>query len=423
MKVFWSWQSDTPGKTGRHFIRAALKDAIKVLKQPEEVEEPMERDNKDALHLDQDRQGVPGSPDLARTILDKIDIATAFVADVTPVSIIPAKNEFPEKRNINPNVAIELGYALRALGDVNVLMVLNTHYGGREFLPFDLAHKGGPIMFDLPPDADKIKMKSEAAQLKDKFVNALRHYIQQQSGVNAAVAFNRTPSTTSQVHYSQPKETLAEFGEECDFVEFSYPDDRGFYMRLIPQTSPSKPIIRSVLMSEVKGSGLYAMWENPSNLFSYNSYGVIVVEPLSHRDASLKASTQVFLNGEIWGINSPLLVDNEHGKFVPGMLFERTLRKTLHQYVNFISNSLKIAPPYTVEVGAVGLSKYYIVYDQFENALGPIYDNEFRVERILNDTSETSIDQVLLTIFEELYNLSGYTRPASLYGFPEQTAS
>jgi hypothetical protein len=32
MKIFWSWQSDTPGKTGRYFVRDALLEAIRVLK-------------------------------------------------------------------------------------------------------------------------------------------------------------------------------------------------------------------------------------------------------------------------------------------------------------------------------------------------------------------------------------------------------
>lgn len=67
MKVFWSWQSDTPGKTGRHFVRDVLADAIKALKEPEDIEEPTKRVSREALHLDHDRQGVPGSPDLAPT--------------------------------------------------------------------------------------------------------------------------------------------------------------------------------------------------------------------------------------------------------------------------------------------------------------------------------------------------------------------
>src|SRR5580704_11112247 len=86
MKVFWSWQADTPGKTGRHFVREALAEAIAALKEPEDVEEPSERETREALHLDHDRQGVPGSPDLAPTIFRKIDQAAVFVADVTLVA-------------------------------------------------------------------------------------------------------------------------------------------------------------------------------------------------------------------------------------------------------------------------------------------------------------------------------------------------
>ena len=88
MKVFWSWQSDRPAKTGRRFIRRALLEAIEKLKEQLEVEEPLERERKEALHLDQDRQGVSGSPDLVRAIFSKIDATTVFVGDVTPVSLI-----------------------------------------------------------------------------------------------------------------------------------------------------------------------------------------------------------------------------------------------------------------------------------------------------------------------------------------------
>jgi hypothetical protein len=34
MKIIWSWQADTDGKAGRHFVRKALADAIKQLREP-----------------------------------------------------------------------------------------------------------------------------------------------------------------------------------------------------------------------------------------------------------------------------------------------------------------------------------------------------------------------------------------------------
>jgi hypothetical protein len=124
MKVFWSWQSDTPGKIGRHFIRERLNEAIAELKEASEIEEREERELLAEMHLDHDRQGISGSPGLAELIQDKIRQATVFVADVTPVGeAIAFGDEDQRKKLINSNVAIELGYSLGALGDRKLLMV------------------------------------------------------------------------------------------------------------------------------------------------------------------------------------------------------------------------------------------------------------------------------------------------------------
>jgi hypothetical protein len=425
MKVFWSWQSDTHGKTGRHFVRQALLGAIGELKEPEDVEEPTERERKDALHLDHDRQGVSGSPDLFRTILEKIEASTVFIADVTPVSTIPARiaddEDIPEKRNMNPNVGIELGYALKALSDRNVLMVLNTYYGDRRFLPFDLAHKAGPITFHLPPDADKRTIQSEATTLKGNLITALRPYLEQQSAVAGGTTstFNETPTTISQAAYYQANEVLAAFGGEADKVEYAYPDGKGFYLRLIPRTRLSQPMPKSTLMGEIRRTGLYAMWRNPSGLSAPNRYGAIVVEPESVRGGPIKASTQLFGNGEIWGVAPWLLKNNDFGRFVPAQAFEDTFRLTLGRYVEFMSKSLGIAPPYTVVAGAVGLEGLNLVINSTGiDPYGPFYDDGFNMRLVVNDTSSAAIDTILLLIFEELFRLSGYPRPQGFCGFP-----
>ncbi len=89
MKVFWSWQSDTPGKTGRFFVRDALKAAVEALRTMPDIDEP----RRDALHLDHDREGIPGSPELVRTILEKIEKADVLVADVTSVAARSEKSQ------------------------------------------------------------------------------------------------------------------------------------------------------------------------------------------------------------------------------------------------------------------------------------------------------------------------------------------
>jgi hypothetical protein len=166
VKIFWSWQSDTPGKTGRHFVRDVLQLVVEEIKQSLEVEEPTEREARAAIHLDHDRKGVGGSPDLARLILEKIERSVVFVTDVTPVGIVHEKpddqNSKVVKKIINPNVAIELGYALHALTDRALLMVMNEFYGARADLPFDLQSKAGPITFNLPPNATRQAIETEA---------------------------------------------------------------------------------------------------------------------------------------------------------------------------------------------------------------------------------------------------------------------
>src|SRR5580698_1607260 len=155
MKVFWSWQSDTQGRTGRHLVRDALKAAIEDLKQVPDVVEPIERETRSELHVDHDRQGISGSPDLARVILEKIEQAAVFIGDVTLTGVAKAgEGAEPKKKAINSNVAIELGYALRALGDRSLLMVMNEYHGTRAELPFDLQTKAGHIIYTLAPDAD-----------------------------------------------------------------------------------------------------------------------------------------------------------------------------------------------------------------------------------------------------------------------------
>ena len=89
-----------------------MRDAIGQLKQAPDIEEPTARESREALHLDQDIQDVAGSPDLARTIFDKIDLSQVVVADVTIVGSVLENTEVEvkgavRKELINSNVAIE----------------------------------------------------------------------------------------------------------------------------------------------------------------------------------------------------------------------------------------------------------------------------------------------------------------------------
>ena len=163
--VFYSWQSDVPGKLNRYFIEDALKDATALISNDDSVEE--------SPRVETDTLGIPGSPDIFQTILDKIEQSDVFVCDLTVINST-VKDEFIttiinnrliDLLNIsdgatnsntelsvlekaleirltpNPNVLIELGYALKTLGGKRVIMVINEYFCERNQLPFDLHTK------------------------------------------------------------------------------------------------------------------------------------------------------------------------------------------------------------------------------------------------------------------------------------------
>ncbi len=164
MKIFYSWQSDIVGQLNRNFIKDCLERAIKQLNQEHEIQ--------DALRLDHDTKGVEGSPDIASTILGKIEDADVFIGDITVVAKTKEDKSCP-----NPNVLIELGYALKCLGDGRVINVMNSAFGAPDNnLPFDLAHKRWPITYSLDKEslADKSEVRKE---LVAAFKAALYPYV------------------------------------------------------------------------------------------------------------------------------------------------------------------------------------------------------------------------------------------------------
>lgn len=156
--VFYAWQSDSPGNTNRNLIEQALKDAIDEIRSDGHLEiDP---------RLDKDTIGVAGAPDITATIFEKIETSAVFVADVTIVTSPGSARAIP-----NPNVLVELGYAIRALGSKRVVLVMNTRFGGPDALPFDIRQKR-VLAYDVPEDAPQ--KAPERRRLQATLVEALR---------------------------------------------------------------------------------------------------------------------------------------------------------------------------------------------------------------------------------------------------------
>jgi hypothetical protein len=430
MKVFWSWQADTPGKTGRHFVRTALADAVQVLKQPADVEEPSERETREALHLDHDRQGVPGSPDLARTIFGKIDQATVFVADVTLVARIGDEGGVAHKKLINSNVAMEYGYAVRALGDESILMVQNVHYGEREELPFDLRHKAGPIQYRLAPAATKQEIAAQRAKLRSEFVERLRPYLSiVQAPGEPARKFAETPCTANVASFWSPSDVLAGVGsdtpasfghhdEHIDTIEYRFNEPRAFYLRLLPMVPLEEELKLTTLLDVVQRRRVQVLTRTAhgGGMPGHNRFGAISYEPQGTSPVPT-GFTQLFRNGEIWGVSGEFAAHYYNDLVVPMVNVENIYNRTLANYILVAGEDFGVAPPYQVEMGAVGLRNMRLSLPQPVRMLGEVsemsYENELKLRRILNDTSSRNQLALVGEFLDKLYDLAGVTRSAS----------
>lgn len=160
--IFYSWQSDLPNKTNRGFIQIALEKAVASISADDSFDiQPV---------IERDTEGVPGSPDIATTIFKKISSANIFVADVS--IIIKKQGNF--KATPNPNVLIELGFAIKALGFERIILIFNKSFGNIDDLPFDLKTR----RLTLYEASDAVADKSiERKELQKKLEEAIRSAI------------------------------------------------------------------------------------------------------------------------------------------------------------------------------------------------------------------------------------------------------
>lgn len=124
-KIFYSWQSDLPGSKTRNFIRECIDEAIELAQESEAIE----------AERDEATMGTTGSPDIVATLFSKIDNCDLFIADLSSCF---TEDQYHEKKSPNPNVMVELGYAVKTLGWERLICLCNTDFGNK--YPFDIAH-------------------------------------------------------------------------------------------------------------------------------------------------------------------------------------------------------------------------------------------------------------------------------------------
>lgn len=433
MKVFWSWQSDTHGKTGRHFIKGALVEALAELKEDPTIEDS-ERDE-EGLHLDQDVQGAMGSPDLVNTILTKIDASAVFVADITSVGcVVDSDGKTTSKKLMNANVGIELGYALNGLSAAKVLLIFNEHYGTHEDMPFDLRHKGGAITFRLSPDADKASIASEMKSLKRRLVNALRPILQN-SRIAALPEFQPADPSYCKAAYFECDEALAERkGEPEDDEDLYYVYDSPilFCLRLFPVHKLRSNLSSNelgVLARNVPSFDADIAYRSPiRDRNRFGSISFITASNPPRGKVRLGSSVQLFPSGEIWAISTqpaqlraPELQPTARVPFVGSFAFEKLYINSVQKFVNFSATHLPTSGPWRLVCGVSGVKGHRLAVPgrHSDEMAGPFYQDDIEVSAVVKDNDIRGVNAVLLSFFDKVWDGAGANRPAAVNGFPD----
>jgi hypothetical protein len=353
MKVFWSWQSDSPAALNKNFIKDSLQSALELVTGELGLSEP------ERPELDHDTKDEPGLVEIVATIFRKIDSASAFVADITPVSTTAAGKQVP-----NPNVMIELGYALKALGPERILLVANAAFGGRpEDLPFDLRHRRGPITYRLESGVPAAKRDSVKQELIKGLGEALK------LNLGSALA-RRGQATEIALHPSRDgdRSTWLAVGEgiahhnfhgEAGTEQWTLTEGPRAYMRVAPAGwGKARPARRAVQEApDGKRPWAFGRWTNGDG--GANELGVVAVGLNGREPGAVHAVTQWFdKTGELWGFNA-MVTDSVDGKVFLGQ------HRVLRDWATFLDRALAFfehfgaSSPFRVEAGVSGLKNIY----------------------------------------------------------------
>jgi hypothetical protein len=336
--VFFSWQADRPISEGRTFLERALERAVGQIGADTTIEEAARE-----LELDSDTKGVPGSPPIVETIFRKIDQAAVFVPDLTFIGIRPDGRPTP-----NPNVLIEYGWALKALGHGQIVPVMNTAFGEPtlDAMPFDMRHLRNPIQYCCPTGASEETRK----HARDGLAKALEHHIRNVLVSDEFKQRRSEPAPLPSVFLgNEPKDGLGKFRSSGDplgisenFIqaaeEIKITENPVVWLRLMPTVIPSRVWQVTELKKAATQDGFIRPLINgwPEFNFLRGADGFGVYAPLNAARNITSAVVFAFKTGEVWSIDSYILeAMSAHGKnAIPDL--EKDFQRALKEYSDFL---------------------------------------------------------------------------------------
>ena len=350
--LFFSWQSDTPESIGSEFIERALETALTAVTDDARIEKTT-RD--EGIMVDRDTRGVAGVPPIVDTIFDKIDRATIFVPDLTFVGKRRNGRPIP-----NPNVLVEYGWALKALGYTRIIPVMNVAFGEPtpETMPFDMRHLRHPkCTYNLPKDASEDQRRSEwtrlACSLASEIGQALR---------NAEPGGDVDGKEKEPFPAADPREGQARFrakgeplGETVDRRAIALAEGPAMWLRVMPEADTGKRWRATDLkLLATQSSHFLSPLGNEAfgnfdlgHIYADDGFGVYV-----HRIPPQPSPciAFVFKTGEVWAIDTHHLSVNNVIPFV-----EPYFITAFERYTALLHKQLGVAPPYQWIAGIEGV--------------------------------------------------------------------
>jgi hypothetical protein len=427
MKVFWSWQSDRDPKLHHYFVRDALKDACKLIAADPDYDEA------ERPEVDHDTKNVAGTPDITKTILDKIAAANVFVADVTPVGTTdplalqpntPAGKRAEPKYLQNPNVMSELGYAEHAISQGRIILVANgAHYPGPIALPFDWRHRSGAKVYTLKDGATKDEIKTEQKRFAEVLKSCIMPILAEQAPVKPPPPpISWQPASDSDPAIWKSAEPTLKYrnigmSEPQRSVQFQ-PGPR-IFARIAPSEWPIPA--RTELEQRISDVGLEIRGRDGD--WGLNGDGALSVWGRisgERNDMVVTNATQWFQStGELWAVNSSCFPEHDgrrtFGCAVPFEHLDKFLRKGI-----IAINAMGGKGPIGVKLGAGDLTGTFLP-GQYQFERYEAVSARAGVQRELQTWTPEERRAILFRFWNALMDAYGRPLAASIVEF-EQAA-
>lgn len=406
--VFFSWQSDRSSKDCRNFIDDALKKALKRISNDLVVDEP--------IRVDKDTEGVSGTPPIFETIRQKIESAAAVVIDVTFVA-----KRLNYEQTPNPNVLIEYGYALKAIGYRRVVLVMNTAFGapGRD-MPFDMALNRYPIRYCISEDADETLRKTEKQSLVKNLETAIKAIFESEEykaslpkPVEIPVKYREPLQGHSLFHpKDQPlgyvRSSLGSMLSQRD-TETHMSEAPAIWFRIAPKYPIATKLKMEDLEKRVMRFVTLPLFGSASGISMVRradgwGCGIMFDKP------KMSVVCQVFTDGEVWAIDQFTLNETFDGMqdviSMPGFEISQSV-ETCEEFLS----QLSVSYPLRFVIGIEGIRGRQLLVSSGGSTRrrGACAEDRIEIERFINSPQDRI--KALEDFIDELYQQCGVTRP------------